>query len=162
MRIKLFVPLFIILFISSCALVTDEYQVNQRKVIEYLLEDLPMPDDAEFVKSPSILLGTGNGISGRLVLSSGYSPVENLIFYGNEAPASGWELLSSRVGEEITLVYTKNNRVVTIDMKPTRNLTSFFSGDTSSDIVISLVLPDSIANQNPYGSLNYNNLPEIP
>ena len=32
---------------SGCALVTDEYQANQRKVIAYLLEDLPLPDDAQ-------------------------------------------------------------------------------------------------------------------
>ena len=60
MKNKLYIlPLISILFASSCALVTDEYQQNQRKVIAYLLEDLPLPDDAEIIKVPTVLLGTG-------------------------------------------------------------------------------------------------------
>jgi hypothetical protein len=153
---------FIIAFISSCALITDEYQANQRKVIAYLLEDLPIPKDADIIKVPSVLLGTGDSISGRIVLKSSLSPAENLIFYGNQTPTTGWQLLSSKVGAEITLVYAKNNRIATIDMKPSAGIASFFSGDSSSDIVISVVHPDSIADQNPYDDLNYNNLPELP
>ena len=108
------------------------------------------------------MLGTGDAISGRITLTSGHSPAENLIFYGNETPTTGWVLLSSKVGHEITLVYTKNGRVATIDMKPSRTLGSFIAGDNSSDIVISVVHPDSISVQNPYGDLNYENLPEVP
>ena len=162
MKIKSLIVLFTVLLISSCALVTDEYQVNQRKVIAYLLEDLPLPSDADIVKTPTVLLGTGDAISGRIVLTSSFSPAENLIFYGNQTPSTGWQLLSSKVGEEITLVYQKNSRMATIDMKPAGGITSFFSGDSSSDIVISVVHPDSIADQNPYGDLNYGNLPEVP
>ena len=84
----------------------DEYQANQRKVIAYLLEDLPLPDDAEIIKVPTVLLGTGEAISGRIILESNYSPAENLIFYGNETLTTGWQLISSKVGEEVTLTYT--------------------------------------------------------
>ena len=107
-------------------------------------------------------MGTGDAISGRIVVTSGFSPAENLIFYGNQTPSTGWQLLSSKVGEEITLVYTKNNRIATIDMKPAGGIGRFVSGDSSSDIVISVVHPDAIADQNPYDELNYNNLPEVP
>ena len=139
MKIKTFLASILILLLSSCALVTDEYQTNQRKVIAYLLEDLPLPTDADIIKVPTVLLGTGDAISGRIVLTSGFSPAENLIFYGNQTPSTGWQLLSSKVGEEITLVYTKNNRIATIDMKPAGGLGRFISGDSSSDIVISVV-----------------------
>ena len=162
MKIKTILASFLIVLLSSCALVTDEYQTNQRKVIAYLLEDLPLPTDADIIKAPTVLLGTGDAISGRIVLTSGFSPAENLIFYGNQTPSTGWLLLSSKVGEEITLVYTKNNRIVTIDMKPAGGIGGFVSGDSSSDIVISVVHPDAIADQNPYDELNYNNLPEVP
>ena len=47
-------------------------------------------------------------------------------------------------------------------MKPSAGALSFFSGDSASDIVISVVHPDSIAVQNPYVDLNYDNLPDIP
>ena len=162
MKIRIFLGSFLVLLLSSCALITDEYQTNQRKVIAYLLEDLPLPTDADIIKAPTVLLGTGDAISGRIVLTSGFSPAENLIFYGNQTPSTGWQLLSSKVGEEITLVYTKNSRIATIDMKPAGGIGRFVSGDSSSDIVISVVHPDAIADQNPYDELNYNNLPEVP
>lgn len=150
------------ILLSSCAIITDEYQVNQRKVIAYLLEDLPLPNDADIIKVPSVLLGTGDAISGRIVLTSGFSPAENLIFYGNETPSTGWSLLSSKVGEEVLLVYTKNDRIATIDMKPAGGFLPFLVGDQASDIVISVIHPDSISNQNPFDDLNYDNLPEVP
>ena len=82
---------FVLLFSTSCSLFVDEYQVNSRKVIAYLLEDLPLPDDADIIKYPSVLLGTGDAISGRIVLESGYSPAENLIFYGTETLTTRWQ-----------------------------------------------------------------------
>ena len=66
--------------LTGCALITDEYQANQRKVIAYLLEDLPLPKDAEIIKEPTVLLGTGEAISGRIIMQSGFSPAENLFF----------------------------------------------------------------------------------
>ena len=81
---NLFSIFFILTLFSGCALITDEYQANHRKVIAYLLEDLPLPADAEIVKAPTVLLGTGESISGRIIMTSGYSPAENLIFYGTE------------------------------------------------------------------------------
>ena len=84
MKLSEFSLVIVLHFSSSCSLFVDEYQVNSRKVIAYLLEDLPLPDDADIIKVPTVLLGTGDSISGRIILESGYSPAENLIFYGNE------------------------------------------------------------------------------
>ena len=154
--------IFVLFIFSGCALVTDEYQANQRKVIAYLLEDLPLPDDAKIIKTPTVLLGTGESISGRIILESGYSPAENLIFYGNETPTTGWQLISSKVGEDVTLVYAKNGRFATIFIAPRGTFAGFVSGDVGSDIDISVVHPDAISDQNPYDELNYENLPESP
>ena len=77
-------PLIFIIFVSGCAVITDEYQADQRKVIAYLLEDLPLPADAQIIKDPTVILGTGEAISGRIILTSNNSPAENLIFYGTE------------------------------------------------------------------------------
>ena len=162
MKYSIFSLVFLLLFSTSCALFVDEYQVNSRKVIAYLLEDLPIPDDADIIKYPTVLLGTGDSISGRIILQSGYSPAENLIFYGSETLTTGWQLVSSKVGEEVTLVYFKNGRYATLEMKPRRTAAGFIAGDVGSDIVISVVHPDAIANQNPYDDLNYSNLPEVP
>ena len=152
----------LILLISSCAIFVDEYQVNQRKVLTYLLSDLPLPDDADIIKEPTVVLGTGKAISGRIVLESGYTPAENLIFYGNETPSTGWNLASSKVGEEISLIYTKDGRYASIFITPNRGIESFISGSYGSDIVISVVHPDAIEIQNPYEDLKYDNLPGTP
>ena len=163
MKIKnLFTVFAVTLLFSSCAIVTDEYQANQRKVIAYLLEDLPLPKDAEIIKTPTVLLGTGTAISGRIILESGYSPAENLIFYGTETLSTGWQLISSKVGEEVTLVYAKNGRFATIFIAPRDTVQGFITGDYGSDVVISVVHPDAIADQNPYEDLTYENLPESP
>jgi len=158
----LFTLLISTLLFSGCALVTDEYQANQRKVISYLLEDFPLPTDAEIMKAPTVLLGTGEAISGRIILTSGYSPAENLIFYGTETLTTGWQLISSKVGEEVTLVYAKNGRFATIYIAPKNTVAGFISGDYGSDIDISVVHPDAISTQNPYNDLSYENLPESP
>jgi len=152
----------LLLSISSCAIFVDEYQVNQRKVLAYLLSDLPMPKDADIIKEPTVVLGTGKAISGRVVLESSYTPAENLIFYGNQTPSTGWSLASSKVGEEISLIYTKDGRYASIYITPKTGLGSFISGSYGSDIIISVVHPEAIDMQNPYEDLNYDNLPEVP
>ena len=163
MKLKNIFTIFAVtLLFSSCALVTDEYQANQRKVIAYLLEDLPLPKDAKIIKTPTVLLGTGTAISGRIILESGYSPAENLIFYGTETLSTGWQLVSSKVGEEVTLVYTKSGRFATIFISPRDTVQGFVTGDYGSDVVISVVHPDAIADQNPYKDLTYESLPESP
>ena len=159
---KRLLPVFLLFAISGCTIFIDEFQSNQRVVLEYLLSDLPLPEDADIIKDPTVLLGTGNSISGRVVLVSGYTPAENLIFYGNETPSTGWTLASSKVGEEITLVYTKDGRYATIDISPKENLASMIQGSYGSDIMISIIHPDAIAIQNPYQELNYDNLPSAP
>ena len=152
----------LLLSITSCAIFVDEYQVNQRKVLAYLLSDLPMPKDADIIKEPTVVLGTGKAISGRIVLESSYTPAENLIFYGNQTPSTGWTLASSKVGEEISLIYTKDGRYASIYITPKTGLGSFISGSYGSDIIISVIHPEAIDMQNPYEDLNYDNLPEVP
>ena len=155
-------PLIFIIFVSGCAVITDEYQADQRKVIAYLLEDLPLPADAQIIKDPTVILGTGEAISGRIILTSNNSPAENLIFYGTETLSTGWLLVSSKIGEEITLVYTKNGRFVTIYLSPKETVQGFITGDYGSDIDIAVVHPDSIGVQNPYDKLEYQEFPESP
>jgi len=135
---KKLVSLSLLIIISGCSLITDEYQDNQRKVIDYLLGDVPMPEDAEIIQSPTAIQGTGQNVSGRIVLSSQDSPAENLIFYDTQAPIAGWMLVSSKAGEEVVLVYEKGNRVISINMVPRNTFAGFFKGDVGSIIDISL------------------------
>ena len=60
MKIKnLLTSFFALLIFSGCAIITDEYQANQRKVIAFLLEDLPLPEDAEIIKHLEFLMMLG-------------------------------------------------------------------------------------------------------
>ena len=135
---KKLVSLSLLIIISGCSLITDEYQDNQRKVIDYLLGDVPMPEDAEIIQFPTAIQGTGQNVSGRIVLSSQDSPAENLIFYDTQAPIAGWMLVSSKAGEEVVLVYEKSNRVISISLVPKNTFVGFFKGDVGSIIDISL------------------------
>ena len=53
-----------------------------KKSYPYLLEDLPLPDDAQIVKTPTVLLGTGEAISGRIILTSGFGQLKISYFTG--------------------------------------------------------------------------------
>ena len=150
------------LIISSCAIFVDEYQENQTMALDYLLTDLPLPDDSKIMKDLTVLLGTGNSISGRVIIESGYSPAENLIFFDSEVPSNGWQLASSKVGDEITLIYTKGGRYADIYITPRTGFRSFISGSYESDIVISITHPESTELQSRYDDLSFDDLPDFP
>jgi len=156
MKFSQFISLFILFSVSSCSIFVDEYQTNQKKVIEFLLSDLPIPEDSSIMRDSTVLLGNGDNVSGRIMLDTSSSPAENLIFYSEEALASGWELMSSKVGEEITLIYFKNGRYATLEMRPKRTFGGFIAGSVGSSINISISHPDSVTLENPFLGLTEN------
>ena len=156
MKYSQFFSLFLLFLVSSCSIFVDEYQTNQKKVIEFLLSDLPIPEDSSIMRDSTVLLGNGDNVSGRIMLDTSSSPAENLIFYSEEALASGWELMSSKVGEEITLIYFKNGRYATLEMRPKRSFGGFIAGSVGSSINISISHPDSVTLENPFLGLTEN------
>mgnify|MGYP001388720700 FL=1 len=156
MKFFQFISLFLLFSVSSCSIFVDEYQTNQKKVIEFLLSDLPIPEDSSIMRDSTVLLGNGDNVSGRIMLDTSSSPAENLIFYSEEALASGWELMSSKVGEEITLIYFKNGRYATLEMRPKRSFGGFIAGSVGSSINISISHPDSVTLENPFLGLTEN------
>ncbi len=156
MKFSPFIAFFLLSLVSSCSIFVDEYQTNQKKVIEFLLSDLPIPEDSSIKRDSTVLLGNGDNVSGRIMLDTSSSPAENLIFYTEEALASGWELMSSKVGEEITLIYFKNGRYATLEMRPKRSIGGFIAGSVGSSINISISHPDSVTLENPFLGLTEN------
>ena len=156
--LKLIPLLVFIILVSGCSIFSTNYSTYQeetRRVIDYLLEDMPIPEDADIQKEPTVILGTGSGIAGRIILDSPVSPASNLIFYGNATQDSGWVLSSSAVGERIILVYTKDDRYATIEIQGQRDrLGTAFGGENNSQITISIVHPGAIVEQNPYLALD--------
>ena len=156
MKLSFIISILFLFMASSCSIFVDEYQINQKKVIEFLLSDLPIPEDSSIKRDSTVLLGNGDNVSGRIMLDTSSSPAENLIFYSEEALSSGWELMSSKVGEEITLIYFKNGRYATLEMQPKRSFGGFIAGNVGSSINISISHPDSVTLENPFLGLSEN------
>ena len=156
MKLSFIISILFLFITSGCSIFVDEYQTNQKKVIEFLLSDLPIPEDSSIKRDSTVLLGNGDNVSGRIMLDTSSSPAENLIFYSEEALASGWELMSSKVGEEITLIYFKNGRYATLEMQPKRSFGGFIAGSVGSSINISISHPDSVTLENPFLGLTEN------
>ena len=156
MKLPFIISIIFLFTASGCSIFVDEYQTNQKKVIEFLLSDLPIPEDSSIKRDSTVLLGNGDNVSGRIMLDTSSSPAENLIFYSEEALASGWELMSSKVGEEITLIYFKNGRYATLEMQPKRSFGGFIAGSVGSSINISISHPDSVTLENPFLGLTEN------
>lgn len=156
MKLSFTISILFLFTASGCSIFVDEYQTNQKKVIEFLLSDLPIPEDSSIKRDSTVLLGNGDNVSGRIMLDTSSSPAENLIFYSEEALASGWELMSSKVGEEITLIYFKNGRYATLEMQPKRSFGGFIAGSVGSSINISISHPDSVTLENPFLGLTEN------
>lgn len=156
MKISAYISIIVLFLASGCSIFVDEYQTNQKKVIEFLLSDLPIPEDSTIKRDSTVLLGNGDNVSGRIMLDTSLSPAENLIFYSEEAVASGWELMSSKVGEEITLVYFKNGRYATLEMQPKRTFGGFIAGSVGSSVNISISHQDSVTLENPFLGLTEN------
>ena len=159
MKLSFIISIIFLFTASGCSIFVDEYQTNQKKVIEFLLSDLPIPEDSSIKRDSTVLLGNGDNVSGRIMLDTSSSPAENLIFYSEEALASGWELMSSKVGEEITLIYFKNGRYATLEMQPKRSFGGFIAGSVGSSINISISHPDSVTLENPFLGL-IENIPD--
>ncbi len=88
---KIIITLFLLTTtLTGCNLFSDSYQQESRKIINYLLADMPLPDNAEIQKQPTVILGTGTGIAGRIVLLSPVSPASNLIYYSDATLGTGW------------------------------------------------------------------------
>jgi len=145
---------FLLVGISGCSTFKSAaYQEESRRIINYLLADMPLPDDAKIQKTPTVILGTGTGIAGRIVLTSPVSPASNLIFYSESTSDTGWTLVASTVAEEISLIYTKQGRYATIQILKSSG-PGFLGGESDSVIIISVVHPSSIQDQNPYTALS--------
>ena len=83
-----------------------------------------MPD-AQIIKAPTVLLGTGEAISGRIILTLILAQLK-ILFFMAQKPINWMAVISSKVGEEVTLVYAKNGRFATIYLSPKETCSRFY------------------------------------
>jgi|TARA_B100001029_G_scaffold33366_1_gene25222 hypothetical protein len=143
MRILRLIPLlFLAIVLSSCNTLRGSYIDETERTVEFLLADMPLPPDTEFVEDP-IIMGTGGGVTGKIVLHSPVSPITNLDFYTSVSKTSGWRLVASTISKKIDLTYRKGQRLVNVEMvRQNDRIGVLFGGENDTIITITVALPD--------------------
>ncbi len=81
------------------------------------ISDVPMPSGADQVVDDSLVLGSLDRWTGRLVLNTGLSPEKAFAFYRDRMPNFGWETLASIQSEVSVLSFARADRIATIQIE---------------------------------------------
>lgn len=81
------------------------------------ISDVPMPSGADQVVDESLVLGSLDRWTGRLVLSSSLSAADAFAFYRDRMPNFGWEPLASIQSDVSVLSFARAERVATIQIE---------------------------------------------
>ncbi|MGD9535729.1 MAG: hypothetical protein AB7P52_03070 [Alphaproteobacteria bacterium] len=81
------------------------------------ISDVPMPSGADQVVDDSLVLGSLDRWTGRLVLETGLSPVSAFAFYRDRMPNYGWEPLASIQTDVSVLSFSRGERIATIQIE---------------------------------------------
>ena len=136
---------FTIGLLTNCTTYSSRSQNDTKLLIEYALYDFPFPKTSTIVENETVILGAGERWSGKVRFLDTKTPPELLKFYAEVVPASGWEMKSSTVSSSIFLVFSRDNRVATVEISrlsflQSQNILSM--GNTS--VVVSVNHADSI------------------
>lgn len=131
--------------LASCTTYNSRSQNDTKLLIEYALYDFPFPKTSKIVENETVILGAGERWSGKVRFLDTKTPPELLKFYAEIVPASGWEMKSSTVSSSIFLVFSRDNRVATVEI----SRLSFLQGQNflsmrNTSVVVSVNHADSI------------------
>jgi len=131
--------------LTNCTTYNSRSQDDTKLLIEYALYDFPFPKTSTIVENETVILGAGERWSGKVRFLDTKTPPELLKFYAEVVPASGWEMKSSTVSSSIFLVFSRDNRVATVEINRLSFLQgqNFLSGRNTS-VVVSVNHADSI------------------
>jgi hypothetical protein len=90
----------------------DDFESNQKQ----LVGEMPLPRGTRMVADQSLILGSGNHWTGRLVLTLAQAGNETFAYFRQQYPAAGWTLISSARAKNSILVLTKQDRTATIEI----------------------------------------------
>jgi hypothetical protein len=133
-----FIILSFLLILVGCSSNSNIGKNETQLLIENALYDFPIPSTSIIYPERSVLLGTGEGWSGRVTLVDSSSPGAILNFMNKSVSESGWILKSSAISEQIVLIYEKENRLATVQIsKNSRKIWDFISKkDTIIEIYV--------------------------
>ena len=82
-----------------------------------LFTDIPVPPGTSFDAENSLILGSGEGWTGRLIIKLGNSPSESFAIYTTEMPQFGWKPIASVQSGTSVLTFTRGDRAATIEIE---------------------------------------------
>jgi hypothetical protein len=138
-KIRIYRPFIILSFLIilvGCSINSNIGKNETQLLIENALHDFPIPSTSIIYPERSVLLGTGEGWSGRVTLVDSSSPGAILKFMNNSVLETGWFLTSSAISEQIVLVYEKENRLATVQIS--KNLSKFWDFTLKNDTIIEI------------------------
>ncbi len=85
--------------------------------------DIPMPANNTIDLERSLILGTDQQWTGRLVITSGSNVADMYEFYRREMPNFSWSEVTTVRAANSVLVFEQGARVVTVQITPSRGIT---------------------------------------
>jgi len=81
------------------------------------LTDIPIPSGAKLDTEPSLILGPPDHWIGRAVLKVGMPVNDTTVFYQNQVPSFGWELITVVQGKISNLTFSRADRVASFQIE---------------------------------------------
>ncbi|HQT82184.1 MAG TPA: hypothetical protein PL140_08215 [Ferrovaceae bacterium] len=145
MMIKnIFLSLAFSLALISCANnSTTSFGTSQGDAVDpvksQLFGDMPLPPGVKLNNDRSMILGGGNNWVGHVELNGNQNPTDTYVFFKNQFPSSGWQLVSATKSKTSLLVFIKGDRTATVEITDGGDLIG-----NSSVIIITVAPKDTL------------------
>lgn len=111
------------LLLSACGSIGSAHFENLDTFQQQLLGDMPLPPATTIDNAQSLILGSGTSWAGRVVIHIPHGTSDTFTFFREQYPATGWTGLSSIKARNSILVFTKQERTVTVEISEAGSLT---------------------------------------
>ena len=89
---------------------------------QQLLGDMKLPEGVKIDNSQSLVLGGGATWTGRVVISIPQGATDAFTYFRDQFPATGWTGISSIKAKTSILVFTKQERTITLEISDAGSL----------------------------------------
>ncbi|KXW56601.1 hypothetical protein LHV13_04050 [Ferrovum sp. PN-J185] len=118
-----------------------------------LFGDMPLPPGIKLNNDHSMILGGGNNWAGHVELAGNQSLTDTYVFFKNQFPVAGWTLVSATKSKSSLLVFTKADRIATVEITDGGGIMG------SNSIILLTVAPKDTLDPGGSSSSSPTNLP---
>lgn len=112
------------LLLSACGSMGTSHFESLDTFQQQLLGDMPLPPATTIDNAQSLILGSGASWAGRVVIHIPHGTSDTFTYFRDQYPASGWTGISSIKAKNSILVFTKQERTVTVEISEAGSLSS--------------------------------------